>query len=310
MKHVKSSWQRWTLFVAALMLALTTMLLPRPVAAAMRVAPMRQGYTYAECSQADAAAVQGEMTTIAQGLLTQASSGLDVNALVARQWQETNIGVTLDQAVDAAIVRLQAREGYWSRFWSGWSADKAEEFAAQAATEAFNDPALTAKLDELAAAIAASLVIEMETATAQSASSALLCLQDYVGEQYSATLFTAFQAEVSQELGAELALEDAVQVQVAPLDDHTKGLTGIGVIVASQITRRIAASLAQKITGRLAGKIAGRVLGRLGSSVIPYIGWAVGAGLIICDLVEGSQGALPQISESLQREEVKQEVRV
>ena len=71
----------------------------------------------------------------------------------------------------------------------------------------------------------------------------------------------------------------------------------------------MAQSLAQKITGRLAGKIAGRVLGRLGSSVIPYIGWAVGVGLLVWDLVEGSQGALPTIREALQAEDVKQEVR-
>ena len=51
------------------------------------------------------------------------------------------------------------------------------------------------------------------------------------------------------------------------------------------------------------------MLGRLGSSVIPYVGWAVGVGLLAWDLWEGSEGALPAIREAMQAEEVKQEVR-
>jgi hypothetical protein len=43
--------------------------------------------------------------------------------------------------------------------------------------------------------------------------------------------------------------------------------------------------------------------------VIPYVGWAVGVGLLVWDLWEGSQGALPTIRDALQAEEVKQEVR-
>jgi hypothetical protein len=57
------------------------------------------------------------------------------------------------------------------------------------------------------------------------------------------------------------------------------------------------------VAERLADKIATRVLGRLGSSVVPYIGWVVGVGLVVWDLVEGSQGALPQIRAALQAEE-------
>ncbi len=177
------------------------------------------------------------------------------------------------------------------------------------ATYAFADSALQAKLDELSTSIANSLVIELQSAAAGSASSALLCLQSYVGDKYSTTLFTAFQTTVSQELGADLDLSQEGAVALSPLEMHTKGLTGVGVIVATEITRRVAIALAEKITGRLAGKIAGRVLGRLGSSVIPYIGWAVGVGLLVWDLWEGSQGALPTIRDALQAEEVKQEVR-
>lgn len=296
---------RGAIAALAFSIAAASVLLPQRVYAA----PSSQEYTYAECSRADEAAVQSEMAELAHSVLVEGSSGLDIGALVATTWRTLGADATFDAAVEAGIARVQAERGYWERFWSGWSADKAEEFAGQVAAYAFEDAALKAKLDELSTAIANSLVLELQAAAARSASSALLCLQEYVGTQYSDTLFLAFQESVSQELQTEVDLEGSSSVAIAPLEMHTKGLTGVGVIVATQITRRVAQSLAQKITGRLAGKIAGRVLGRLGSSVVPYIGWAVGVGLLVWDLWEGSQGALPTIRDALQAEEVKEEVR-
>lgn len=291
-------------------LVLVLGLLPIATALPAQAAPPGQSYTYEECSRADEAAVQAEMEAIALGLLTTASSGLDVDALVARQWDLLGVGATLDQAVDDAVLQAQQETDYWNRFLSGWSAAQAETLANQVATAAFTSPAFQTKIEELSAALAASLVAEMEAHAARSASSALLCLQSYVGERYSATLYTAFEQRIGQEVTPALALdEDGAPLTVSPLDLHLKGIGGVGVIIATQITRKVASSLTQKVAGRLAGKVAGRVLGRLSSSVIPYVGWLVGAGLIAWDLVEGSQGALPQIRSALQAEEVKQEVR-
>lgn len=297
--------QRWGMGVLALLVALASVLLPH---AAFAAAPAQE-YTYAECSRLDEAAVEAEMTQLAHSVLVEGSSGLDIETLVATTWRTLGADATFNAAVDGGISRIQAERDYWGRLWSGWSADKAEEFAGQVAIYAFEDPALQAKMEEISTAIAGSLVLELQSAAARSASSALLCLQDYVGENYSTTLFAAFQQTVSQEIETAPQLDGSATVEISPLEMHSKGLTGLGVIVATQITRRVALSLAQKITGRLAGKIAGRVLGRLGSSVIPYVGWAVGVGLLVWDLVEGSQGALPTIREALQAEEVKQEVR-
>ncbi|HXF64175.1 MAG TPA: hypothetical protein VNK95_21285 [Caldilineaceae bacterium] len=267
------------------------------------------GYTYEECNRLDEAGVQAELEAIALAPLVEAGNGLEIDALVARKWAELGVGQALDQEVDAAIVHIQQETGYWERFVSGWSTAQAELLAGEVATAAFEGPVFQAKLEELATALAADLVAALEAHAARSASSALLCLQSYVGERYSATLFTAFEEKLNEEIVPAVALETETPVTISPVDLHLKALGGIGVIVASQITRKIALSLSQKIAGRLAGKIAGRVLGRLGSSVIPYIGWVVGAGLIVWDLVEGAQGALPQIREALQAEEVKQEVR-
>lgn len=301
-----SLWQRLTFWFLALLIGLLPVMAAAPVQAALPA----QDYTYEECSRADEASVQAEMEAIALGLLSTASSGLDIDGLVERKWNELGVGTTFDQAVDAAVLSVQQETGYWERFVSGWSATQAEALANQVAVKAFTSPAFQSKIEELSAALAQSLVLEMQAHAARSASSALLCLQSYVGERYSVTLYAAFEQRIGQEVTPSLALdENGAPITVAPVDLHLKALGGVGVIVAAQVTRRIALALTEKISGRLAGKVAGRVLGRLGSSVIPYIGWLVGAGLIVWDLVEGSQGALPQIRSALQAEEVKQEVR-
>jgi hypothetical protein len=72
---------------------------------------------------------------------------------------------------------------------------------------------------------------------------------------------------------------------------------------------RLAQKLTQKIAQRVAGKVVGRVIGKAGSSFIPVAGWIVGIALIAYDLWEGNQGALPQIQEALQSEEVKGKIR-
>ncbi|MEZ4619698.1 MAG: hypothetical protein R2867_29920 [Caldilineaceae bacterium] len=90
---------------------------------------------------------------------------------------------------------------------------------------------------------------------------------------------------------------------------HQKALGGVGLIVVTEISRRIALRLSEKIAERIAGKIIGRVIGKAGSTLIPVAGWVIGLGLIVWDLWEGGNGALPQIRDALQSEEVKAKVR-
>ncbi len=299
-RRLRFLWLLTTLCVAA-----AGVLTPR---AALAAPAQPQEYVYAECSRADAATIEAEITTIAHAILTEAESHLAIDALVARKWTEVGAGPVLDAAVDRAIAQVQAEESYWERFLSGWSPDKAQELAARVAEVAFADPALAAKLDELSTVLAAALVSEMETYAARSASSALLCLQSYVGGQYSETLYSAFAQNLEAQLGTELDLDEASDVTVAPLALHTKSMAGVGVLLTTEITRRLAQAMSKQLLQRMAGKIAGRVLGRIGSSAVPYVGWAIGIGLIAWDLWEGGKGALPQIRDALQAEEVKQEV--
>lgn len=64
----------------------------------------------------------------------------------------------------------------------------------------------------------------------------------------------------------------------------------MGVIVVTEISRRIAIKLSEKIAERIAGKIVGRIIGKAGGlTLIPVAGWVIGLGLIVWDLWEGGQ---------------------
>jgi hypothetical protein len=93
------------------------------------------------------------------------------------------------------------------------------------------------------------------------------------------------------------------------IEQHGLALAGVGTILVTQLVYRLSQKLTQKIAQRVAGKVVGRVLGKAGSSFIPVAGWIVGVALIAYDLWEGSQGALPQIEEALQSQEVKGKIR-
>ena len=93
------------------------------------------------------------------------------------------------------------------------------------------------------------------------------------------------------------------------IDTHGGLITGAGIIVVTEVGTRVATRISEKLAERVAGKIIGRVLGRAGSSFVPVAGWVVGIALIVWDLVEGGQGALPQIQEALTGQDVKARIR-
>ncbi|MCB0131480.1 MAG: hypothetical protein KDD78_11545 [Caldilineaceae bacterium] len=295
--------------LSVLLVALAALLLPADPARA------QEGYTFEECSALEPAALQAEVEALALDVLNNERTGIDVAAVVQQQWILLNVDVVLDAEIARAVDAVMVDESYWQRFWSGWSPQKAEEFTEEIAAEVLMSAGFGAKLEELAGAIAAELTAELEAMAAQSASSSLLCLQEYVGQRYAATLFDLFQQEVSADMAAVADNAEGNaggDVAVSAVSVHNKALTGVGVIVVSQIVRRLSVQLSKKIAGRVVGRITGRVLGRLGSSFIPVAGWLIGGGLIAWDLIEGGKGALPQIEEALQGPEfelaVQQEV--
>lgn len=293
-----------TLWITVVCLSLTSL----PLYSQAGDATDGSDYTFGECGRIDQDALRGEIEQSALAVLSNESGGIEIEALVARKWTELEVDAVVDAEVARAVNQLANQENYFDRLWSGWSAEKAEEFATIIADDAFGSPAFSAKIDELSAAIAAEIAAEMEADFARAASAAFLCLKAYIGTRYSAQLFAAFETKVSREV-QQVEIADAAPVDVSALEVHSKALGGVGLIVVTEVTRRITQKLSQKIAERIAGRVATRVLGRAGSSFIPIAGWVIGLGLIVWDLWEGGKGALPQIQEALTSEEVKAKIR-
>ncbi len=299
------------LWLIALLLG-AALLAPVASAAALSTdtrSPQRQGYTYEECGAIDAEDLRTEIETLALDVFAQGTAEIDLPAIVARSWAAQGMDQVVDEAVANAVAELRQNTDYWSRFLSSWSVDQARAFAEDIAGTAFASPEFSAALETLSGTVAAELTEEITAMTAQAGSTALLCLQEYVGVQYSTTLYELFAQEIAAGIeGLDLAA--AGQVDVSALDIHSKGLTGLSVIIVSQLVRRISLRMSREVGERVAGRIAGRVLGRLGSSLVPLAGWLIGAGLIVWDLVDGANGALPQIEQSLTSPEIKAAIAV
>ncbi len=291
--------------VLVLVIALALLLPASPLWAQSEPATQ---YTVGDCARVDKQLLRAEIEALVLATLADASEPWDVDGLVSRKWAELNVDATINAEVQRAVDQLANDQNYLDKLISGWWTEKAQEFAETIAADAFSSPAMQEKLIEVATAIGTEVARQVEAQFAQAASVALLCLQAYVGDNYSTTLFGAFQDQVQSEV-AGVDLVDPNLPAVDPVAQHSLALTGVGTIIVTQLIGKLAQKLSEKIAQRVTGKIAGRVLGRAGSSLIPAIGWVIGVGLIVYDLWEGGQGALPQIQEALSSEEVKQRIR-
>ena len=293
---------RRNLSALLLIFALLSALLPEGSLLAQEPPPL---YTFQECETVEEARLRDELNGITQFVFAAEQGRLDIAGMVESAWFEQNVDRVVDAQVDAAVDRVRGEEDYWGRFLSGWSAAKAEELTTKVANYAFGSDAFRTQIDALAAAIADELAREIGAMTARSASSALLCVQEFIGDTFSQTLVAVFQEDIEQKVTEAGVGQDAEADFSVILDTRTKSLAGVGVIIASQIAK----SLAKKVAQRVAGKLAGRILGKAATSIIPLAGWIIGGGLIIWDLIEAGEGALPQIRESLKGADVKSAIR-
>ena len=265
-------------------------------------------YTVGDCSKVDKNQLRDEIEKHALDVIANNSAPLAIDSLVERKWAEMGMDAAVDAAVTQAVENLGSQEAYLDKFISGWWGEKAQEYAERIANDAFASPAFKAKLETLSAAIGTDVARQVEGQFAQAASIALLCLKEYVGVQYSQTLFSAFERSVQLDT-QQVDLTVAATPVLSAVDQHGLALAGVGTILVTQLTYRLAQKLSEKIAQRVAGKVVGRVLGKAGSTLIPVAGWIIGIAMIAYDLWEGTQGALPQIQEALQSEEVKAKIR-
>ncbi|MEX1018631.1 MAG: hypothetical protein WDZ49_03185, partial [Litorilinea sp.] len=261
----------------------------------------------AYCDALEPEALRDELNRISQDVFAQGEAGLDLDAIVRREWTALRVDAAIDRAVEDAVDAARARRDWLARFLTGWSPAQAEALTAEIATDAFASEAFTAAMDTLAQVVAVAVATEFAELSAASAAQTTFCLQTYIGGNYSQAFVAAFAEEVRA--GAEqadLALDDHLNTGLLTvLGQHRAALGGVGVIIVSQIAGRIVQRIGQDLARRVAGRVAGRVLGRVGAAAIPALGWIVGIGLLVYDLSEGADGALPQIQIGLQSAEVK-----
>lgn len=297
-------WQK--LLIAFLVFCLALSHLPAQAAAPAQTDPGQ--YTVGDCSRIDKQQVRDEIERHALAVVNASGAPADIDSLVARKWAELDMDAAVDEAVQGAVGNLGSQEAYWDKLISAWWGEKAQEYAERIANDAFSSPAFQVKLEELSTAVGAEVARQVETQFAEAASVALLCLKEYVGEQYSEQLFRAFERSVQADT-ANVDLSASSPPVISAVEQHGLALAGVGTILVTQLVYRLTQKLTEKIAQRVAGKVVGRVLGKAGSSFIPVAGWIVGIALIAYDLWEGNQGALPQIQEALQSEEVKSRIR-
>ena len=286
----------------AFMILVLVAILPAKTARAQETTPI---YTFQECEQIEDARLRDELNAITQSVFKAEQNSLRVAEIVDRKWVDLDVDATVDVAVDSAIERVRGEEVYWNRVLSGWSVEQAEELTTKVANYAFGSQVFRDTVDQLSKEIADDLADEIGVMTAKSASSALLCVQEFIGNTFSQTMISILDEQIKAGID-ETAFGSGVDTNFTDILETRMGsLAGVGIIIGTQIAKR----LAQKVAQNIAGKVVVRILGRVATSVIPLAGWIIGAGLILWDLIESGEGALPQIRESLQGPDVKAEIR-
>ncbi len=263
------------------------------------------------CAELDEGALRGELNAIAQGIFAADVNGIDLDAIIDRQWDAMEMDVLVDRVIDDAIDQVGRDEELLDKMLSGWSPAKAEELTRTVAERAFSSEAFRQAIDALAQGVATEIEAEIALLTAESVSVNLLCLRQFIDRHYSDAIVAAFAADIRQRAGEAELLEDGDLSNgvLAVIDLHKTALGGVGVIIASQLARRIAVRIGQRVSQRVTGRITARLLGRVGTELIPIVGWIIGTGLIVYDVVDSLDGALPQIEESLKEEEIKETIR-
>ncbi|MCY3711498.1 MAG: hypothetical protein OXG26_21640, partial [Caldilineaceae bacterium] len=246
------------------------------------------------------------MNYITQSIFEPEKIRLEISAIVDRKWEELDLDTTVDLAVDAAVSRASSETDWWERVKSNWSADTTKELTEKVATDAFGSESFVTAVNQLSENIASELVDELRIMTAKSASSALQCVQAFIGDTFSQTMAAVLEEQIQERIDEIVVDPDPENATILDIIElHPELLSGVAVIVGTQLAKRFAAKMAQNI----AGKVITRILGKLVTSAIPLVGWIIGGGLIVWDVINAGEGAFPQIRNSLQENQTKAELR-
>ena len=277
-------------------------ILPPAIAKAQDASPT---FTISECEEVEEELLLSDLNRITSSVLERNRSGLDLAGIVEENWTELDLDNVVDNAVDEATQRVREERGTLDRIFSGWSEEKAAEFAEAIANQAFDSPEFRTAIDSLSSAIVDDLTVEIHLMTVKSASSAFLCVQEFIGAKFSDVMSEVLEDSTKAWLESLEIGNIEGETDFVDLGDRTLSFVGIGAIVGTQIAHAIARRVAQGILG----KVVTRILGRAASAAVPVAGWVIGGALIIYDVYQAWNGSLPQIQDDLKSEDVKQTIR-
>ena len=287
---------------AFLIALLASTILPVRPASAQQTPPV---YSFPECENVKEKLLLGELNRITRSVFEEGQSALNIAEIVDRNWAELDMDSVVDAAVDEAADYVLESEGLWDRIKSGWHPPTAEEFTKKVVTNAFESTRFGDSIDQLSREIVDDLSVEVQVMTLISASSTLLCVQEFIGTSFSQTFAVVLDKNIEEWL-AEMTVDPEVDTDVsAILKRRTYTLTGVSLVLGTQIARLLARKLAQQIVG----KVVARIIGKAAGSLIPVAGWIIGGALIVWDLIQLQDGSVPQIRESLKGQDVKKEIR-
>ena len=264
-----------------------------------------QTYTFPECEHIEEELLLSELSRISRSIFVEEKDYLDIAKIVDRNWVELDMDSVVDAAVDKAADRVLSEERLWDRIISGWHPPTAEAFATKVITSTFESPVFEVSVNKLSERIVKDLEVEMQVMTAISASSSLLCLQEFIGTTFSKTMAVHLEYSIEEWLANTVVDPDVDPDLSAILKVRTPSLAGVSLIISTQIAKQ----LAKRVTQQIVGKVIGRVVGKAAGSLIPVAGWIIGGALIVWDLVSLDKGSVPQIREALKEQDIKQEIR-
>lgn len=172
-------------------------------------------YTFDECDQVKETSLRDELNRTTQAVFEEGQGGIDVAALVNRNWVALNLDSAVDKTVATATKRVKDETKLGDLLISNWSPEKARELTKMVATYAFNSKEFRDSVDVLASNVSDDVVAEFRVMTAKSASSALLCVQTFIGDTISTTLAALLEKETHDRLHE---IEDLTDEELALID--------------------------------------------------------------------------------------------
>lgn len=266
---------------------------------------------FRSCASIGDEAIQDELNSIVQQIYGDAERRLNLDAMVVRHWDALNMDAKLAKAVKDGIEASKRQTNGWEPFLSGLWPDKARELTEIVVTNTLSSTTFQTALDALTKSISDEIRLELEKRTAESSSRAIYCIQTFLGARYSSAMAETFTQRIKDiNLGADIELAPST---LELLKSHERAIGGVGVIAATQLTKKVLKEIAEGIADRIADRIAKQAAGNVikaflkrTSGTIALVGWLIGVGLIIIDIMKSLDGALPLIEEALTSPTTKQ----